>query len=607
MQYQPLFRRIIVSFLVLITSITLAMGPMGMGNPNMGMPSLEDIQAMEAEIDKFVRTLPPEQQQQFYKDVEELTGIMEKMTPEELNDFVGNVFTDAGLIEQPAPVKPAPKPEPVKTKEEVKPITKVTTAAAAPTEKAVNMINSIIKRTEEFLRKTQVIPEIQSKMNKWVVQKKLLDVAANLDWQTVETQIDELNVLLYHLKEKDPVTSEYKHIGNLIKDEALYNNLATLQVTLDAYVQAIEIPQFGLETVSKESRAAIREVLSQYLEAFYLLNIPAAIKKVKSLYEPRAKELLEQEKNSTEQAYKEAQKNRTLAPAVRSQGTKAPYPTESYMQPSRSYDYTPSYTPSSSSSAKSNTLSSPSQPDIWEKNKTYQGPALLNPKAGPKDAKGGGSGKDSGKDASAKGKGREEGGEETSVAPSEEKTSEGKTSAPKKDQALEYKVMKLSLKIDDSIEKLKEFDKEFKDFSGQFFDKSAASVADAKTDEKSLESLKNRVAAIEKANKGLKDAISDIKKLKADINALPENKDEYKKLMSSQLADAVKYYQAISDGVRKSKSAIDQYHKNKVPNKYYIYFGQGNPSDEIKKAIPNVPVTMDAFVNTIDDFIKEAK
>jgi hypothetical protein len=604
MQYQSIFRRIFVCFLGLIASISLAMAPMPMGNPGAGMPSLDDIQAMEAEIDKFVRTLPPEQQKQFYKDVEELTGIMEKMTPDELNEFVGSVFTDAGLIEQPAPAKPAPKPEPIKPKEEVKPATKVTTAPTAPTEKAVNMISAIIKRTEEFMRKAQVISELQAKMDKWVVQKKLLDVAAKLDWQMVERQIDELNVLLYSLLELDPVTKQYKHIGNLIKDEALYNNLATLQVTLDAYVPTVQVPPFGLETVSKESRAAIREVLSQYLEAFYLLNVPPAIKKVKALYEPRAKELKEEEKLRAEKAYGEAQKPRTPAPAVKSSGTKAsstsPSTPSTSLPANRSYDYDYpySYNPSSTKSA----APTPSTPDIWEQNKTYSGSALLSPKAAPKDSKGGGGKEGEKGKPGTRGKGTEDGfGEETSNAPGE-----SKPSTPKKDQALEYKVMKVSFKVDDSMKKLKEFDKEFKDFSGQFFDQNAVSVPDAKDDDKSIEGLKKRIAAIEEANTGLKEAISDIKKLKNDINAMPENQEEYKKLISSQLADAVKFYQTIRNGVN-SFTQVQDLHKDKLPNKYYIYFGLGTPSDAIKKAIPKIPVTMDAFAKTINDFMNAAK
>lgn len=597
MQSQPIFRRIILGILGLVTSISIAMAPMPMGGMGgMGMPSVEDIQAMEAEIDKFVRSLPPEQQKQFYKDVEELTNIMEKMTPDELNEFVGNVFTDAGLIEQPAPAKPvAPKPEAVK-KPEAKPAPVITTAPAAPTEKAVNMINAIIKRTEEFLRKTQLIPEIQAKMNKWVVQKKLLDVAANIDWQIVETQIEEMNVLLYHLKEIDPVTKQYKHIGNLIKDEALYNNLATLQVTLDAYIPSIEIPPFGLETVSKESRAAIREVLSQYLEAFYLLNIPTAIKKVKALYEPRAAQLKQEEMQSAEEAYNAAQKTRVPAPAVKSPGTKKPYTTTPYTTPSR-YDYTPapSYTPTpyTPSSYESRPSTSPaSKPSTGGKSSAGKTSEAKEPK--------------SAEEKIAKNI-EEAGGQEMPGAPRKEGASVSEEEAD-----IGYQIYDIAKQLNDGMKKSKEFEQELKNIGAQFYDVKGKPLADAKEDQSSIDNLKKRMTAIQEANASLKNATSDIKSLKDKIKKLsPEKQQLHKKTISSKMADAIKYYEAIRQSITSFMPSRASYMAS-LPNKYYIYFGEGAsaqtpPSAAIKQAIPNVSVTLDTLLKSIDDFIKEAK
>ena len=594
MQSKSIFRRIILSLLGFLTSMSIAMGPMGnMGG--MGMPSMEDIQAMEAEIDKFVRSLPPEQQKQFYKDVEELTGIMEKMTPDELNDFVGNVFTEAGLVEPPAPTKPVQKTEPVKAEKEAKPAVVVTTAPSGPTEKAVNMIKAIIKRTEEFMRKAQVIPELQAKMNKWVVQKKLLDVAANLDWQAVEIQIDDLNVLLYSLIEIDQVTKQYKHIGSLIKDEALYNNLATLQVTLESYVPTIEIPPFGLENVSKESRAAIREVLSQYLEAFYLLNVPAAIKKVKALYEPRAKELKEEEKQRAEQASKEAQKTRTPAPAVRAPGTKAPYTPAPYTPPSR-YEPTPApyypagYTP----------LSAPESRSSSYENRPSTGGGGGKSSSGSKAPKEGERSKQEKED-----RGREETfDEETLQAPRSGKAPSTKSAAKEdKGQTLGRKALRIALKLDDGMQKLKAFEKEFKDIAAVFTSSSDFSENDPK--------LKDRVTAMESANTSLKDAISDIKKLKDDIKALsPESQATYKTLLPDELADAIKFYKAVNESINKDAANIKGYkdhYQNALPIKYYIFFGEGNPPTAVRTAVPKVPVTLDTLGKTIGDFLKDAK
>lgn len=60
---------------------------------------------LDKEINSFVDNLPPEQQQQFWKDVEELTETMNNMKPDELDNFIQGVFsgeiTELPVKEQP--------------------------------------------------------------------------------------------------------------------------------------------------------------------------------------------------------------------------------------------------------------------------------------------------------------------------------------------------------------------------------------------------------------------------------------------------------------------------------------------------------------------------
>ncbi|HLF67220.1 MAG TPA: hypothetical protein VI522_06335, partial [Gammaproteobacteria bacterium] len=63
---------------------------------------------LDQEIQAFVKTLPPEQQEQFHKDVEELTKVMEKMSEDELMEFVGSVLSE----NQTPATQPMPKPQP---------------------------------------------------------------------------------------------------------------------------------------------------------------------------------------------------------------------------------------------------------------------------------------------------------------------------------------------------------------------------------------------------------------------------------------------------------------------------------------------------------------
>jgi septum formation inhibitor MinC len=595
-------KNIIRHLLLIIFSMT-ALQPhqltaMGMpGMPGQGGPSLEDIRAMEAEIDNFVKTLPPEQQKQFYKDVEELTGIMEKMTPEELNEFVGSVFTDAGLVEPTpaAPAKPEPKPEPVR-KEEAKPAVVITTAPSGPTEKAITMITKIINRTEEFMRKAHIIPEMRAKMDKWVVQKKLLDVTAALDWETVELQIDELNILMYALREQDHVTKQYKHIGNLIKDEALYNNLATLQVTLEAYVPLIFAPDFGLEKVSKESRAAIREVLSQYLESFYLLNIPTAVKKVISLYEPRAKELSEEEKKAAEQAKKEAEKTRRQAPGEKSAPAKPQYPTQPYSQTSNNYGY--GYNPSSSYSSSY----SPSSYDYGYPTSSSYASASPTPASGGGAGKaaGGGSGAGSSKEGKENEKPERGGGSEAGTPGVR---SPGKEAAPKEEVDYEFdgNLQDISFDIRTAEKELKKQGDIFEKFKDHFIG------ADFEDDPTKPEAI---LKAIQTANESLKSATTQVKNLLKDglKSANKATQDYYKKQLSNRLKQQIKFFDTVLKGVNDVK-LIENYNNGSSfqPRKYYVYFGKGPlaATDPIRARITSIPVTMEQLGETIKAFVKE--
>lgn len=589
------FYRLLFAFLSITT---LSFGGF-MGNPMMPggamqAPSMEDIKAMEAEIDKFVQSLPPEQQKQFYKDVEELTGIMEKMSPDELNEFVGSVFSDAGLVEQaPKPMPqptPAPKEEPTAPKE-TKPAVVITTAPSGPTEKALKMINGIIDRTEEFMLKAQIIPELPGKMDKWVVQKKLTEVSTKLDWESLEKQIDEFKLLLYSLLEKDPKTGIYKHIGNLIKDEALYNNLATLQVTLDAYVPLVYAPDFGLDKVSKESRAAIRQVVSQYIEAFYLLNIPAAIKKLAQIYDPRAKELSEEEKKAIEQARKEAERTRRAAPGEKTPGTQPSYASSPYDYIDNYYGGDYSY-PSSYSPA----IPSPEYAPLSD--------TQLLEMSGKGST---GSSKAPGKKEGKEGKEEKESKESKEGKEGEKAATTKKIEEVKKDDTANRKMDRIITKIEDITEPFKLFGSvltKFKDhFDNNDFD-------DAFIEDK----LKDLVTSIEMINIQLKKATNDIKAFKKslkDLNKTTQNhyKKELSKALKTKGNDIVSFYKTLMMQIKEMKSLMDlPVYKSKFnENKRYVFFNEGNPTGKVKEKVPAVPVTMDQLATTIEAFLKEVE
>jgi len=330
-----------------IVSLLFAMPTLsqqGIGAKTFFQPTQDDmkmLQEMEKEINKIVSGMKKEEREQFNRDVEELTKVMEKMKPEELESFVNEVFT-----QPPAPMPlPVPKKEvakrPVKKK---KPAPKKEKVPVKKQDQALQIIDVIIKRTNNFLVKAQVIPDAENKINEWGKEdKKIQNWQPDLDWDELKLQIEAFVQKLHKMKEKDPKTKEYKHIAAFIKDEALYNNMAKLKTTLAIQEPKVEIPPFGLEELSPESETAMLVVLNAYTEGFYLLNIPKGLATVMAQYEERAKELREEEEAAQKRAFEEAKIPELPAPTVLAGTPEA----EDYYAPTyrRAPSYAPTYRP----------------------------------------------------------------------------------------------------------------------------------------------------------------------------------------------------------------------------------------------------------------------
>ena len=299
------------------------------------------------EIDQFVNTLSPEEQAQFHKDVDELTKVMSQMSEEELVEFIGGMFPEEGAA--PVPGAPMPAEEPIvcplpaPAPEKFQP-----TAPAKSIEAAQKLIDDIIAHAEHFMRKAQIIPELPGKIEQWVEKNKIKEWNADISWEILKNKIELFIQQLHTLKELDPVSKTHRHLSDLVQNERLYNNLAHIRDTLVRYEAAVEAPAFGLGKVTSQSRAAIRSVLSKFVEAFYKMDVLEDIKKLLEKYEPRAKILREEEETSRKKAVEESKKERVGAPK---RETKMPetgkrstdYTGNDYGYPS--YGYNPYYEP----------------------------------------------------------------------------------------------------------------------------------------------------------------------------------------------------------------------------------------------------------------------
>src|SRR3990167_10694334 len=169
----------------------------------------QTLQSLENEIQAIVGQMSQEEQQQFHQDVESLTNEMSKMTNQELEQYLSDIF--AAEMPEAEPVKPK---EVVQPKEPVKPAIKPLEKPApkVPTSKeneAFSVVDSIIRRTNSFLLKAQMYPEMSDKVEKWVKDKKIAHWQTNVTWQMFKAQLELLVQKLKKISSRDPKTQEY--------------------------------------------------------------------------------------------------------------------------------------------------------------------------------------------------------------------------------------------------------------------------------------------------------------------------------------------------------------------------------------------------------------
>jgi len=280
-------------------------------------------QQMESEINSFVQSLPPEQQEQFYKDVENLTEAMSQMSEEELGSFIESVFTEPTAPEAPPapaiapPVKPIEKPK----EEKEKPKT-----PKKQIDKTIKLLDEIVDHIESFLQKTIIIIDFPRKAEKWAgagFMPQWKD--PKLEWHLVGEDIIRLSQKIRSLMSCDPKTKKYRFINDLIEDKALYNNLEQVRTKLADYEPTIETPDLDLPEhdgmkLDLKSKQAIRRTIDTILEAIKLLKVPEAIDKIIAKFGPIAEQIKKEEEEAVKKAL-EAMRRPRIPGTVRVIGT----------------------------------------------------------------------------------------------------------------------------------------------------------------------------------------------------------------------------------------------------------------------------------------------
>ena len=272
---------------------------------------MQDIEKEMAEankaIEEYIASLPPAEQAEFHRQVEEFSQMFENMDDEEFEKFLGEMFTEDQM--------PQPDfyqtPEPME--EEFVEVPQLSVDQLKKVETAIAILNDIIKQSNQFMVLVNSSPELPNRINKWGKAGKISDWQEGMTWDTLKIDLEYFIQKLYKMQEQDLTTKEYKFLLDLIADEALYNNIIQLRTSLNSLLPIINVPEFAIQKITAQTKEAIQDILKKYTESFYLLAIPKSLDDIFEKYEPQAKKIRESESSANKRALEALKEPRTPA------------------------------------------------------------------------------------------------------------------------------------------------------------------------------------------------------------------------------------------------------------------------------------------------------
>lgn len=326
MTYRTIFLNI---FMVIFCSVY---SPIIIGGQNkMGMSQMQDFERELEEankaIEEYVASLPPAEQAEFNRQVEEMSRMFENMSEDEFENFLGEMFADE-------PMEPNPFQETEQIVQEVIDVT-ISAEDKKKADSAIKVIDDIIKQSNLFMVIINSSPELPNRITRWGTKNNIPNWPAGGTWNTFRLELEALIQKLYKVEDQDVVTKKYKYLLDLTADEGLFNNLIQLQTQLNSLVPTINLPEFGIQKLSSESKTVIQDILKTYTESFYLLGIPKALDALFEKYAPEAEKIRTAEEAANKKALDEATK------LVRTPA----YQTEAGMEAGMDYDYGYGYSP----------------------------------------------------------------------------------------------------------------------------------------------------------------------------------------------------------------------------------------------------------------------
>lgn len=331
---------------LLLGLFAVSLVTVGMNIPN--MPAAGGQAPMNAKDDPFspeniaqvaeeISKLTPEQQDQLYKESLEFLSKELNLSPEEVEKMITEEFTQgAGAPAAGTPPAQPTGPAAETLKAEITPTKKPAEEKIVPI-KDLNDIAALLKNladiTDTIMRKTSVLPDLPSRVDRWVEQKKLTAWSSGLTWASFKKQLELFVQKLGKLQAREAKTNTYLYLPELLNNVSLKNNLDRIYRTLKRYNEtfttgtldidiAFDDPLAGAGSLTAEAKDALLGILNTYGDAFYTHNILKDFDALIQKFEPSAQKLRAAEEERTKKALEESKKTRT-AGYIKQAGSKA--------------------------------------------------------------------------------------------------------------------------------------------------------------------------------------------------------------------------------------------------------------------------------------------
>ena len=275
-----------------------------------------------AQVAEEISKLTPEQQDQLYKESLDFLSKELNLSPEEVEKMITEEFTQGAA---PAPDMPQPKgpsaealnSEPISTpkvEEKIVPIKDLNDVA--------NLLKNLADVTDTIMRKASGLPDLPSRVDRWVEQKKLTSWQSHLTWASFKKQLELLVQKLGKLQNKDPRTNTYLYLPELLSNVSLKNNLERIYRTLKRFNaefttstfdidMALDDPLSGAGSLSAEAKDALLGILNTYGDAFYAQNLFKDLDALVQKFDPAAQKLRAAEEASAKKALEASKQTRS--------------------------------------------------------------------------------------------------------------------------------------------------------------------------------------------------------------------------------------------------------------------------------------------------------